>query len=255
MTYQREQLGRMNGLRHYVELMPVQFCLFEQVRRGYLARKQGESPVWVFCLQAKSEVDSVHPWQRNIDQLTAQRAFSERQGSKHSSAECQCSTGRWWLWRMQAVRGPGRPRLAWAKRSRSVTSTWRKRSICLSAMIFCAAALTCSRLFRRERGEPTRAARSWSALSAAAMRCSRAARSRVSFWELKYQRARKPWAVRSGCLRIGGAVLRGLTLASTTGPHAATLPLPMPTCASGGRCSWNSKSIAPHPPCFDFKPA
>ena len=67
MTYQREQLGRMNGLRHYVELMPVQFCLFEQVRRGYLTRKQGESPVWVFCLQANSEVDSVHPWQRNID--------------------------------------------------------------------------------------------------------------------------------------------------------------------------------------------
>jgi hypothetical protein len=50
----------------------------------------------------------------------------------------------------------------------------------LSARIFCAAALTCSRLFRRERGAPTRAARIWSALSAAAMRCSHSAETIVS---------------------------------------------------------------------------
>jgi hypothetical protein len=32
----------------------------------------------------------------------------------------------------------------------------------------------------------------------------------------------------AGRQRVGGAVLPGLTLASTTGPQAATLPLPMP---------------------------
>ena len=57
--------------------------------------------------------------------------------------------------------------------------------------------LTCSRLLRRERGAPTRAAAILSALLAATMRCSRASRSRVSLWELKYQGTRKPWAVPS----------------------------------------------------------